>query len=403
MFQNLKNIISTTQKVYAIDVETTTDGNYHCLAMELARAKGAIDFVALQPAGDISLIPAKAPVCLVLNGKGIIHRKITVNTSITDADIIRQIIPNANPEEFYVQKYEIAQSKDKAVLLVSLARKSFVDKMLADFRQQFQFIVDISISPFILDDILPAISGSTTFQYKNIVVHTHENKVQDFAIQPAGEEQTINIAGKQFSSVMLPALSLGFSFLLNPKVNDASLHTILTTRDEYLYKNKIQIIGKTALFTLFGLLIINFLVFDHYYKKTQQEQPEIEQREEMVDKLKQLKENLALKSRFLEQAGLLEQNRISFYLDRLASTIPAEITLTDVQVNPLADPNKKESYNFRNGMILISGISNKSTAFNEWIKKLKSNNEITENVSILNYDHEIKTGAALFTIEIAIP
>ena len=123
--------------------------------------------------------------------------------------------------------------------------------------------------------------------------------------------------------------------------------------------------------------------------------------EEMIDKLKQLKETFELKNQFLQEAGLLEKNKVSFYLDRLAITIPNDIILTDMQVNPVSNPLKKDSYDFTNKLIRVSGISNNSTSFNKWVKEMKGS-LIFDNISIVSYEYEIQTNAALFTVDITI-
>ncbi len=114
-----------------------------------------------------------------------------------------------------------------------------------------------------------------------------------------------------------------------------------------------------------------------------------------------MSETLTAKSKFLQQSGLLTPNKVSFYADRIASTVPGDIILTDWQFNPLADPDKKETFTFKNGIIVISGISRQSAGFNDWIKELK-NEEGIESVSILGYDHDIKANTALFTIELTV-
>jgi Tfp pilus assembly protein PilN len=400
MLQDIKNIFNLTQKVYAIDVEINTDGAYHCNAVELVKQKGAIDFTVLEMNDEtFGKIQKKTPVCLILNGKGIIHRKITVNASLPDADIIKQIIPNVNPEDFYIQKQEIARQKEQQTQIISLARKSLIDKVIADMSESFDFIVDVSINPFALDDILPVISNESLLHYKNISIHIRENKIEDFTVQAESEEQTLEIGNQSVNTILLPALGIGFSFLINPTGNHASIEAIQEKNKEYLYKQKTQLIGKISLISVFIILIINFLIFDHFYKKTQEEQPQVIKQEELINKVKQLNETLSAKSKFLQQSGLLTPNKISFYADRIASTIPDGIMLTDWQFNPPADPNKKETFTFKNGIIVISGISNQSAGFNNWIKELK-NSEGIESVSILGYDHDIKANAALFTIEL---
>lgn len=398
MVHSITNMFNLTPKVYAIDVEINGEGSYLCNVVELTKQKGSIHFSALETSDEpFGKIPPKAPVCLILNGKGIIHRKITVAAALQDPDIIKQIIPNTNPEDFYIQKQEIAGQTQ----IVSLARKSLIDKVVADFSETFDFIVDVSISPFALENILPVIPNENSLYYKNIHIQLRENTIEDFTVQTENQTQTLEIGNQSVNSVLLPALGIGFSFLINHASNHAPIETVQEKNKEYFYKQKTQLIGKISLISVFIILIVNFLVFDHFYKKTQEEQPQVAKQEELITTVKQLNETLVAKSKFLQQSGLLTPNKISFYADRIASTVPNGITLSDWQFNPLADPNKKETFTFKNGIIVISGISHQSAGFNDWVKELKTV-EGVKTVSILGYDHDIKEKNAVFTIELTV-
>ena len=402
MLDDIKNIFNLAKKVYAIDVEINTDNAYHCHVVELTRQKGNINFTVLETDNEtLGKIPPKAPVCLILNGKGIIHRKITVEASLPDAGIIKQIIPNVNPEDFYIQKQTISGRKEMQVQLVSLARKSLIDKVISDFSERYDFIVDVSITPFVLDDILPVISNERLLHCKNIRIQLQEHRIEDFSVQAENEEQWLEIGNQSVNTALLPALGTGFSFLINPTGNHAPIGTVQEKNKEYTYRQKTQTIGKISLCSIFIILIINFLVFDHFYKKTQHEQPRVAKQEELINKVKRLNETLSDKSKFLQQTGLLDPHKISFYADRIAAAVPGDIRLTDLQFNPLTDPVKKETFTFKKGIIIISGTGSKSAGFNEWIKELKGN-PVIESVSILGYDHDIRENTALFTIELTV-
>jgi Tfp pilus assembly protein PilN len=402
VLEKIKNTLDSVKKVYALDVEITAGDSLQCRVVELTKRDGAIHFSQLEIGGDsldavCEKIPGQSPVCLLLNGKGIIYRKLAVSETVSEPDLIKTIIPNAKPEEFYLQQYTVAVQNDKRTKLLALARKSPVDKILAEFTAKFDFVVDVSISPFEMDNLLPVLAENEIF-YKNFLLEIKQQKIVDFsAVTP--ETQTIHIGGNTIDADLLPALALGFTFLLDYKKMNTPISDINERRKEYIYKQKIKLTGKLSLIALFVLLLVNFLVFDHFYKQVQAEQQSVANREETIDKLKTLKEEFASKNRFLQQSGLLEQNRVAFYLDKLAATIPRDIALTDLQINPLANPNKKENVELINNLIRISGTSNKTSSFNDWIKILKTDTAFT-NVAIIAYEYDLKTNIAVFTVEL---
>ncbi len=404
MIDKIKNVFDNIKQVYAVDVEIGANDAYRCQVVKLIKQDGEIDFSFPEITGDsldavCENIPRQSPICLLLNGKGIIYRKLTVKESMSEVDLVKTIIPNAKPEDFYLQQYTVSQQNDKSTKILSLARKSLIDKIISDFSGKFDFIVDISFSPFALDNILPVVS-TKKIHYKNLLLEVEQQKIENFSLlNNAGEAQSISIGNNTIDSGLLPAFALGFSFLLDYKNLDTTVPNINERRGEYVYKQKIMLTSKIALIVLFVILLANFLIFDHFYKKVQSEEQSVANQEETIDKLNELKEEFASKDRFLQQSGLLEQNKVSFYLDRLAASVPNNITLIDLQVNPLANPNKKEDFDLINNLIRISGTSNRSASFNDWVKGLKADSVFTD-VSIAAYEHDLKTNTAVFTIEL---
>ncbi len=125
----IKNLFSKAKQVYAIDVEIGANDSYCCRVVKLFKQNGTIDFSQEEINGDTfdavcAHIPKQSPICLLLNGKGIIYRKLTVDEALSEVDSIKAIIPNAKPEDFYLQQYEISQQNSKSDKLFALARPS---------------------------------------------------------------------------------------------------------------------------------------------------------------------------------------------------------------------------------------------------------------------------------------
>lgn len=399
----IKNVFDKVEQVYAIDVEICSDDVYRCRVVKLTKKDGIINFSQMEIEDSFDAVCSKiskqSPVCLLLNGKGILYRKLTVSNVLSEPDLIKTIIPNVKPEDFYLQEYIVSQENDKSDKLIALARKLQIDKVVSDFSEKFDFIVDVSINPFALDNILQVVSANNIL-YKNFSFEIKQQKIYNFNTNSnVNEVQIIEIENNSISSYLLPALALGFSFLFDYKSIDTSVAGINKKREEYIYKQKTLFTGKMALGVLFSLLLINFLVFDHFYKKVQSEQQMVINQENTIDRLKLLKDEFASKNRFLQQGGLLEQNKVSFYLDRLAATVPSNVTLTDLQLNPLINSRNKEEFNFSNNLMRVSGTSLSSSEFNEWMKSLKDDN-VFNSVSIISYEHDLRTNSAVFNVEL---
>ena len=62
----------------------------------------------------------------------------------------------------------------------------------------------------------------------------------------------------------------------------------------------------------------------------------------LLKELEILEKNTKEKNKFLQQTGWLSVSKQSYFTDRIASTIPANISLTKLSVFPLDDKNSKK-------------------------------------------------------------
>ena len=53
----------------------------------------------------LKFLKKKYPVIITLNGKGILIKKIAVNSKLKNEEIFRQVFPNAKLDDFYIQKF----------------------------------------------------------------------------------------------------------------------------------------------------------------------------------------------------------------------------------------------------------------------------------------------------------
>ena len=69
------------------------------------------------------------PLYLSLNGRGILHKKLQ---SGNGSDSINQLLPNASPDDFYMQAYKI----DENERIVSVIRKDTLNTILDHIQKQ---------------------------------------------------------------------------------------------------------------------------------------------------------------------------------------------------------------------------------------------------------------------------
>jgi Tfp pilus assembly protein PilN len=115
-----------------------------------------------------------------------------------------------------------------------------------------------------------------------------------------------------------------------------------------------------------------------------------------------LKEELAEKKELLQETGMSESSKASFYIDRIAVSVPKGIQIESLETNPmLRKKTGDKQIKFNIGVITVSGTSKKSTVFNDWLKSITELDWV-EKVEKFTYNktEDKQNGLAEFYIEI---
>jgi Tfp pilus assembly protein PilN len=123
----------------------------------------------------------------------------------------------------------------------------------------------------------------------------------------------------------------------------------------------------------------------------------------MLARVDSLRNEVNEKKSFLTEAGWIESSKISFMADKIASTIPETIKLTEMSLYPKNDNLSvtQKKMVFDNHTVLVAGRCSKPTELNPWIKALKSFKWIS-NASVMNYIYDEKEKQGKFIVEVKI-
>jgi hypothetical protein len=399
----LNNILENKEPVFIVDVEiSSSDSRIYSLTV-LSRQREEIDFqFPLFQERDLfpfqKFIQKGVPVCLVVNGRGVIHRTLDLKFDTDNKIILKQTLPDANPDDFYIQKSRM--QRDDAVV-VSIVRKNVVDSVIEDFSKLGCLLVGLSIGPFEIQNVLKLLPSKNSFRYKNLLIQYNAQGLLGFETEQNEEQEKVMIENQEIVTDCIPSLAVGFTFLLGGSCNFPQIPLVDESCVEHSYKKKSDRLMKISLVVFFLLLLISYLLFDHFYKKAEDLRTDIQRQEQLIYKMNELNKSYSSKSKFLQQSGMLGQTHISLYLDMIAQTIPTSITLDEINVNPPVNAAGKKELRFSKNKIKISGTSKDSYEFNEWFKKLKAEKKFSDTY-ILKYEFKDKEKKALFTIEINV-
>ena len=346
------------------------------------------------------IVSPGAPICLVVNGRGIIHKKVAVREGV---NLVQSVFPNANKDEFYVQH----QNSTEASVFVSLARKNLINAILDQFRSAEFEVVSIEFGPFCLLSLAPLLNidfsvNDFRLSFANHNVHYRDRQINDYQFNPKYESnKNWNIGNNHIPESVLTAYGAAFQFIF-PKTEHIVTKVAIVdkARGDWKYKKLFKVFGAISLGFFLVILLINFLLFNSFNKQNQVLHDELSIHKQQLQLLSRLENQVKQKKEFLKSSNWLKQSKASYYSDQIGSTVPKKIKLQMVTINPLQTSNdiRDKKFKFDNEIIEIKGLCDESSDLNNWIKLLRELNWV-EQVSIKNFERN-RSNKSNFNLQI---
>jgi Tfp pilus assembly protein PilN len=406
----LENIISG-KLAAGIEVVLLSDGSHEINLVILKKEKSTLvaeqQRLGIKNVAELSgLILPKTPIILLLNGKGIIHKKVTITDNDTDTTLISKVFPNANVNEFNIQRTYINPSQ----AFISLIRKELLDKVIDEFKiNNLTAIYQCFLGPFTINHLLPIINerliDNEQLSIGNYQLQIREQQITDITIVESKSDLfPILIGMDNVPQKLVLAFAGAFSYFVGNLKGVGDSATINYLAEEVKQRQKFEFRAMVLLVTTFIVLTVNYIIFNYYWNKSNELSPQLTQNEASLKQYAFLKKEYEQKKILLETNGLLENSRTSYYADRITSDMPSSILLTEMNVHPLKKKKaneEREGFFFETKTITISGKSKQSTELNNWMKELKKKDWI-EQVTLVNYKQESEKDNGLFLIELKL-
>lgn len=347
-------------------------------------------------------ISGKTPIHLNIIGKGLIHRKLE-KPAIEDKsekEIIHNIFPNADPEEFLLQKTTTKQG-----FYLSLIRKKIVEEILNHFTSIGFFITHITIGPFAINNITGLFENipiNSPIYVKNQKLEIDDQLISSINLTQNKSDVFYTIGDENINHDNLISFASAFSFYIPSKNSFIELEQLNISKEEFTFKKVFTLLGWGILIFVFTVLLINYLFFEHYNKKYNTLSLEYSNRIEVINSLQKLSTELAEKERFVSDNNLQVTSRFSYYSDRLAILIPKGIVLQELILNPLISNIKKnKEISVAQNIILVNGQVAKTKLLNNWIKEIEKENWVKD-VKIVKFSQKDQNSSAEFELEISV-
>lgn len=362
------------KRATGVEVIIQPDDSYKCFAVLIEKEKRELkikDKFEHDSLDDlITKLDRKSPLVIIINGKGVIGKKVSTSQIDATENTAGLLLPGASLDDFYIVRKPLTERE----FWVSMIRKEILDDIVQCLKTNSFFIPAVAIGPTLKNNTTNLLDHSRTeIKDNNHTYELEKGAITDVHYSSAESSDIINIEGDSLLNTHIASFSGSFNYLLGNE-NSFTLKTKDTEQStsDLWHKNVFHYGSIASLGLFFSVLLINFFFFDYFRNQYSTLQSSAELNKAEYEKLVELGNKLNDKLEFVESSGLEESSKTSFYADRLASSMPDNVSLNLIEINPLgAKIKSEEPVEFEHRRILISGNCSKSMDINNWIKDLK--------------------------------
>ena len=367
---------------YFISIDDEVTLNYSLLTLE----KGIVKYKEKNEK-ELKQLDKNIPIAISICGKGILTKTLEHSNQVP-----KEIFPNIKLDDFYLQK------EDE---ILCIARKDVIHEVIAAVVNEGFNVISVNLNGLAVKSVLPFIGKNiSTIQLSNFSYEIENENLNSFSKQTAST--SYSIGDELIESKNLISYATAFQELLpNYETHSLQEEQFRNYKEEFKQKKIFKVAGITSLMFVFLILLVNFFIFNQLHEQFNANTSELNVYESQLTKLKSIKEEVQTKEGFMKQSGWYNPSKVSYYADRIGSTIPNTIILTSFEINPFdkKESKKLKEIKFTNDLIIIEGWTQNSFEINKWINIIKEF-EWVEEALVSNYIDNPENSKAKFVIEI---
>lgn len=305
------------------------------------------------------------PFFLVVNTNQVIQKEVQgIDTS--DEKLLHKGFPNTNWEEFY---FEVWRLKTKSI--VAISRKIYVDELLSNYHKQGISIAGISLGVCSIAEMMNYSEENELCTNHQTISWSEETPI--ITSNTAVLNSTYNINGLAIENSHVLAFSGILRLLLNGTINTGNL----INYSYQLYENHNQRSFfskglKVIIGVLLSILLINFLLFTHYFKLAEETSESLLLSKSSLEQGIKTKQRIQAKEQKVKNVVAMTSSQSSLVINEITKRIPASILLTELVYHPLEKKIKAdESIKTQEKVVTLSGTTIDNTAFTHWVEAME--------------------------------
>ncbi|MBF4508383.1 hypothetical protein IRZ83_17025 [Flavobacterium sp. JLP] len=302
----------------------------------------------------------KTPLLIVIEGKGVLNKEINFEN---EADVNWQ--KNIDYNAIYYTDLKGLKSN-----FISFCRKNIVEEIISKFQKNGFQIVDVYIGSFLaalLNNVLKKLilfSNDLRLEFEN-------DKILSFAKQNETKKTEYKIGEENVSSTFLPLYGAIIHFFIKPKEVSKTINPTLSS-EELIYKKSFEFLGAAILIGFLISLMASYFMIQYYGTKNSELNLQTVYSNQSYQLILDLEAQKEKKLNILKESGVLSSKFLSYYGYELIKTVPANISLNELNIIPLKEEYKenKKAF-FESKIIIIKGETFQESSFNNWLEGLK--------------------------------
>lgn len=305
------------------------------------------------------------PFFLVVNTNQVIQKEV-LGIDSSDEKLLQKGFPNTNWEEFY---FEIWRLKTKSI--VAISRKVYIEELLSNYHKQGISIAGITLGICSIVEIINFSEENELFTNHQTISWSEETPI--ITANTASLDSNYDINGLTIQNSHLLAFAGILRLLLNRNATSGNLNNYSNQLYENYNQRSFFSKGiKIMIGALLAILLINFLIFTHYFKLAQETTENLMLSKFSVEEVMETKKRIQEKEQKVKNVMAVTSTQSSLYINEITKRIPSSILLTELVYHPLEKIIKaEEPILIQEKTITVSGTTIDNNAFTNWVESIE--------------------------------
>ncbi len=296
------------------------------------------------------------PLVIGISSEEVLNRHVEAKDLAKD-QLLKLIIPQARPEDFFTQKLEVAEGTFVAVI-----RKNKLNQILEIVPKGNQ-VVGLYLAPLPLTTLAKGLkmesvtlsSFQLTLQGNEVIQMDHVSAV-DEPISLSPEESLEQDYALSYATALTYLIEAQIPSDFNRKL----------AIQEYVHKRFLSRFGAYVLGVIFLVFLINAFFF---FQLSQENEQLVQENSSILSTQEQVLEMETFLESYQDLLGAGEQSIFTRFSDELGFSVPPTIQLKLLEVRPLYLDEKKAIE--KAPSVWITGTSENAVAYADWIDRIK--------------------------------